>query len=515
MPQSENSKNLRLYLFVFLGLIILAIAGIIFHVKTKPKTSGDFLRIAFSNVQPIGDFDPASLNTSRQVNIIRSLYQTLVEFDNNGQIVPAAASSFYWQGDDLRFAMRDNLRTIDGWSISARDAYVSLKRLIIKATNTHASLNQFLCPGEKITSLADPCRGLRVEGNELVLTPFDRTKRTFLLPILASTDFVILPERAINASDPKLPIVDYRNTFGPYYYESGDGQGLLRMKANPSYQNYSRQMPQSIEFVPATWEQAVEFYDNDKVDLLTTVDLFPTQALKTRAESGAQFHQTLDIKLWVLVFLEPARKTLSAGERLYVGKVMKEAFFKSELSDGMKLTREFFPVLGDGSLNDAQRAELDAALSAASEKPKRKITLAAPKPRLEAYKRIFESIDFIEVRIVPKAPWTMDPADMPDMYIADTDSGFYEDFTLISYNIFSGSFGLTRAEGEKWLDHYMAVESKSERIKLLSDLHLGFLKKGFVVPLGHGPYQALVRAPWEFHFSKLYAGTRVWQLRKP
>ena len=103
--------------------------------------------------------------------------------------------------------------------------------------------------------------------------------------------------------------------------------------------------------------------------------------------------------------------------------------------------------------------------------------------------------------------------DIPHAWIASTDTGFMEDISLISYSLNAGLLGLLKAQRSKWLADYMATDDKALRISKLKELHFQALAEPAIVPLIASPYAALVRKPWKFELSELYANNQLWRIK--
>jgi hypothetical protein len=505
-----------------LGLIagILLLAGIkarhLFYRTTISNGGSKLLKVAYPYFSSITGIDPANVKTANEASLVRNIYSRLVEYSTDGKLVGGVAESFEWQGGEIHLLIRKGLKTIDGWNITAKDVELSLKRLIVKQSNTHGDLANFLCPQARLKKLTDECIGIRVVGNTVVLIPADESKKTFLLPLLASLDFSIVPENSVDIGK-DLSIKDFRNTSGPYYVDRDDLNGGFLLKANPAHYRYSAEMPQTIQVVPTRHEDMINRFKSGEIDLIPTVDS-PRygEVLKLREVfPEADLHQTIPIKIWAVMFSRTAQRELSAEQRLYLGSKIRKAYLSSFLDSGVTPTIEFFPLFGDGSLSVEQHNEIERVnLTERRPEFKRKVVFGAPPSSLEKVRRAFAEIAEIEVVEIRKALWEIPESEQPDLGIFYTDSAFYEDISLISYNAEIGSFGMTRDEGINWINSYMAIADKRDRLERLRSLHFELLKKGLVVPLGAAPYYALVRNPWKFENSKFFAGMSLWQVRR-
>jgi hypothetical protein len=498
---------------VLVGLALAVSVLILAHRFSNTSEATLNLRIAYPEFQPASFYDPSKIDTARQANILRNIYSRLVEFDKDGNLVGGVAKSFEWIGDSVVFEFRDGLRTIDGRQIGAEDAAVSLKRLIVLGKNTHGEIANFLCANDPPRTIGDSCKGIRVDGNKLVLTLEAQEKRPFFVPILASLDFAVIPKDSIDLSDSKLPIVDYRNTSGPYFIETDSAGGAFVLAVNPSHFNFSKDIAQKIEVVPAAGSDATEKFKNGEVDLITTVDATPFLKLVELAEQtqGGGLHRTHNIRLLMVAFTEKGRRDLSLDERICVAQSIRESSAAILKNEGFQSTKQFFPVLGAGSLDETQLADLEHrhARPAGTCKSIR----IGFKPAMPSQYRELLRASGNSIVDLKSAPWRTPIEEQPDAYLDLTDSSFYEDFSLISYSIASGVFSERGEKSRAWLNSYMETESKAERLLKLRKLHFDSIAEVRVIPLGFAPYVAVARAPWKFEFSKFYAGTPLWQLK--
>lgn len=482
---------------------------------TQPAPS--VLKISFTSFQSAKEtkVDPARVDTLTQANLIRNLYGRLVEYDPDGSLVPSVAKAFTWKGKSVYFQFRTDFQTLDGHLITAEDAAFSLKRVLFKGKNTHGDLKNFLCPGSDISNMNDPCEGIRVEGDQLVLTAADDSKKTFLVPLLASTDFSVVPKIAFDQNDPQLPIIDYRNTSGAYYLSVDSPTGAHELRANPLYHRHNSRTPKVVQIVPSYGEKAEELFRSGQVDMITTVSFVHKDKIEKLAKDFPEIdtHQTQNIALRAVTYTKRGLKELNSEQRLYIGREVRARFRKALSLEYLESTQEFFPVFGEGSLDEAQKKELAARFDSIK-KPafKAKVEMAVPPGEKAKYQAGFDipELSFMETA---QAPWTLPEEKQPHFYVSFVDSAFFEDISLISYNIDLGTFGLDRETGAQWLSDYMATEKKENRLVKLRKLHLDFLLRGNLVPIGTGPYTAAARPPWKIGFSKFYAGSPLWLIQ--
>jgi len=483
----------------------------------KPTT----LRVAFPSARKIESYDPSKIHIAYEYILLENIYSALVEIDpRNGQVIPSAAESFSWVGDELHFKIREGLRTASGRPITATDVVFSLKRIILLAANTHGNFQDLLCPGFELKKISDPCPGIEQRGDVVVLKP--GSKKTVLLPMLAAIDFAILPESAV---DPEtLAIRDFRETSGLYYVEADDGNGRLTLKINPAHFHASDDIAQTVELVPfnaKAGESALALLDQGLVDHVLTTNSGRVEELISYASSHSdvQAHATTKIKNIILVFTDNGRKKMGLEQRRWLGQQVREAFLEAYGTTlGYQGSLEFFPTLGEGGLSALQRKELDEVLNTLkpTDLPPVRISLLKA-GNIEQWsepilKRV-KAADLFLDRVIPDLHEYKNPSEMPDAFIAATDTGFMEDINLISYSLNAGYLGLKKSERAGWVKEYMEMPSKEERIAVLRDLHFNALHNADIVPLVISPFVALARKPWRMELSELYANNQLWLVK--
>lgn len=480
------------------------------------------LRVAFpSAARKIVSYDPSKIHLAYEYILLENLYSSLVEIDpKNGQVTPAVAERFSWVDDELHFKIRDDLRTISGRPITAKDVVFSLKRIIFLAANTHGNFQDLICPGKKLKSINDPCPGIEQRENIVILKP--GSKKTVLLPMLAAIDFAILPESAVEPET--LMIRDYRETSGLYYVESQDENGRLTLKINPKHFHASGDIAQIVEMIPFdanAGESALQLFNTRLVDHILTTNTDKAEELISFAasRSGVQAHATMKIKNFVLIFTDQGRKKLSLEQRRWLGQQVRDAFLEVYADKpGYQGSREFFPALGEGGLSDLQRRKLDSILSAV--KPIELPTIRISSMRIAdielwkpAITKRVPAVDLFLDKVIPDLHEYTNPLEMPDAFLASTDTGFMEDINLISYSLNAGLLGLKKSERASWIKDYMEKSSKEERIEALRGLHFNALRNADIVPLVIAPFVALARKPWRMELSELYANNQLWLIK--
>lgn len=482
------------------------------------------LRIAMPSSAPVTTYDPAQIRLDYEYIVLEALYSSLTEHDPRDQLVSGVSDRFTWDDETTaRFHIRPGLRTIDGLSINAEDVVFSLKRVLITGKNTHGSLAPLLC-GSDLTSIDSPCDAIRVEGDS-VLVKLAKTNH-FLFEILSSIDFAIIPRRTCDPDT--LRIVDYRNTSGPYYLDQDLGSGRIRLKANPYHFRFRSDMPQEIEFVPnvsgPNYRDPQLLYRDGIVDHVPTVGNTTAENLEAFfGRDDLAIHRTLNLKTSFLTFTRHGRSR-SRDERLRLSATIQRAIHQAVSPDDRLTTptRSLFPPESDFAPTSEEMSSIERRLEIAARNPHtgEGITIVGTSGRIRALEHILRPIlplvrfveapieDFV-ARSGPKS-WE-DTADLKSFV---TDVAIAEEINGISYGLKRGRYALADDEIEPWLERYLNVSDKRDRIRMMRNLHVhSLIEDPVLIPLHSMPYVATIKKPWHFEFSRSIANNQFHWLR--
>ncbi len=503
-------------------LIVQFLIGIV-AMEVKSENAKATLKVAFPYAKSATEYEPARIHLGPEYIFLENVFSPLVEMNSRGEIVSGVADSFYWKENDLHLVIRDNLKTVDGLSITAKDAEFSLKRLLLIPENTHGDFRELICGATKFRSLSDSCSGISVVGNELVLKTTAAGK-TFLLPMLITADFSIIPKSSVDLKT--LKIIDYRNTSGPFFVAKDDAKGRIVLNANPNHYHYSKDIPQTIELVPSDLtdkESSFKDFKAGRVDLITTIDLARADAVINFAKSvpNSTLHKTLNVRVFLLKFTERGMKEFSIDDRRAIAKSVRSAVTHEFAGkDGFEKTVQFFPAFSDGALEPEKLAAIVSPIEAAKKfagKSKIKIGLV----RLGDTKKISEALSTAlpnsEIFETPKNPDFVKYSreeDMPQLCVIGPDTGFQEDIGLITYSLNAGYFAIPRSERAAWLADYMSIGDKTARLGRLKEAQYKSLSSVAIAPLLSAPYAALARHPWKIKLSQFNANNQLWLIQR-
>lgn len=507
-----------------LGVGILVVGGVtVMALGNLKNESTKELRVAFPAAKSALNYEPTKIHLGHEYIFLENVFSPLFEINpKDGQIGSGLAQSYEWHGDDLILTIRDNSKTVSGSLITAEDVEFSLKRLLVLSGNTHGNFKDLVCPDSTLKSIEDKCSGIQRDGNKIILRAGKR--KSFLVPMLAAIDFAIIPKSSV---DPKtLAIVDFRETSGPYYVEKDDDKGNLVLKANPNHFRFTKDIPQQIKLVPTNLEDnraSIELFEKNLVDHLTTIDQAKAEELFAFAKKrdDVEIHATHKIRNLSLVFTEKGLKGFAAVERHQIGEKVRKAFDKILANKvTFEKTDEFFASLADGGLTAEEKKKISTSFNVSTvDIINKKIRIGLIRSgeteswKSEIQKSLPDS-DVYQENNVPDFKKYDSETEIPDAFIASTDTGFSEDINLISYTLAAGFFGLSKTEREKWLAHYMENEDKTARLSLLKAIHFKSLNEAILVPIAVAPFLAIIRKPWRMNLSELYANNPLWLIKQ-
>jgi hypothetical protein len=520
-----NLKRLLIFIVVILTIVV---GGYLLNISRTNKELGTkmtTLKMAFPYSQSISEYEPTNIQLAPQYALLENLFSPLIELSSNGDIRSGVAQRFEWYDNELHFEIRQNLKTIDGIEITAKDVEFSLKRLLVLTGNTHGNLKDILCPNVNLKSVEDVCPNLEIR-NDFLIVFRPPEKDVFLVKMLTAIDFSIIPKSSVDLKT--LKIIDYRNTTGPYFVEHNDEHGKIILAANPNHFHYSQKMPQKVELVPSSQslpDSSLEDFKIGKVDFITEADSTKSEKIIdfSREFQDSVLHSTINIRMFVLNFTEQGMQKLSAQKRFLIGKSMKIVFRNLLLGKGLYQTSDqVFPVFGEGSINPDEIKILDEVYQKANNDEKFDgsglklgfIRMGDISNFTEKIKIEFPKLEMLEIKSHPIFQTNQQNDDAPDMVIAGPDTGFLEDIGLITYSLNAGVLGLSKKDVAPWLKTYMETTDKNERIKKLQKLHFEALMSPSVVPLVASPYVALVRKPWKLGLPKYFANNALWLVER-
>lgn len=506
-----------------LVLIALFTSAVLFYESKKESYFMEMdkgvsvLRMGTNFLKSVENLDPANINSIEEYELVMHLFGRLIQYHNQ-KIVADLADKFYWDDENLVFEFGTKSRTSNGQIVTAEDAYYSLKRAIFLKRTGHGDLRDLICPGHIAESIEDACPGIKLKGDKLILTPFKKSLRSFLLPFLENADFSIIPKKNINFADERLAIKSYSDTTGPYFIKNDDAGGKWVLEANRNSEKYSPLMPQTIQLVASSYWNVFQQLQSSEIDYAPVfLALSWNEIARSVYADTKEFnvYKSMPVRIWLVCFTPKALSKSSLEQRMSAAAAIAKVQMEYANTPDSAGTIEFFQGMSDGNIDDNQKAIIIAQRNV----PKtveftEPLKLAVPEARFEFFKDKLKDHPEIEVVNTKLSAYLLPLNERQDMYVIATDSAWTENISLLGHNISAGIFHLPGLNGEKWLSEFTQTEEKEERMRKLRDLHFELLKRGVIYPVSVSPYLAFAKKPWTMKFDPYGAGSPAWQMRR-
>lgn len=106
-----------------------------------------FIYIDFDSVP--GTLDPQLADSAEELTVVRSIFDTLLRYDEKGNIVPSGAESFETDGNAYIFKLRKDAAWTDGTPVTADDYVFAFRRAVDPQTNAPFAASLFSVSGAK------------------------------------------------------------------------------------------------------------------------------------------------------------------------------------------------------------------------------------------------------------------------------------------------------------------------------------------------------------------------------
>lgn len=450
--------------------------------------------------------DPADINNLNKAIIADNIYARLIS-EENGQLMSWLADSFRIEKNKIILNLGENYSS-KGNLITTEDVSLSLKRLILLNTNTHAKLEKFL-DIKNVNTLEQLSNVIQINSkNQITIHTQSKNKANLLLKILSSGEYGIIPRSAIN--DKTLKITQNDETSGAFYLDKAN-QVLLKknkyfkISNQPEYAN-------EIEVVNIpTSAKALDEFLQDKIDILpSSINLNSVNAKKL---DQYNIFYTDKFKLFLAAFGPSIYKKTTIHERHYIIDKMKDLLRDTyPLPVGTEQANQFFSLNGDGHLTNQQLEDIS------NFKKNNEVTSLNTKIVFQSYTGLEENMKNLlhfnnlivkfEDEFPPEQPYEK----RPNSYFAMGDVSFNTDYTLLSYYLESQIVSLPKNQVNEILNTFLNIENDAERVKFLNDIHFKIIKEANIGPLFLAPYTIVTKKPYISTQTKLSASTKLWKI---
>ena len=338
--------------------------------------------------------EPASLDPAKavglpEIQVIRDLFEGLVNQDSKGNIVPGVATR--WQSNDNRiwiFTLRSDAKWSDGTPVTARDFVYSWRRLVDPKTTSPFAWFAALAGVTNAQNIID---GKAAPDTLGVTAVDDRTLRVQLdkpLPwfVNLTANFSLYPVQKANVeSDPNWTRPGKLVGNGAYVLKDRVVNEKLVVVPNASYWDNAKTVIRQVTFVPINQEStATKRYQAGDIDI---TESFPkNQYHQLLKQLPGQVFTPPQLGTYYYAFNTQKGPTADARVRLALSMTIDRRIMAEKvLGTGEKPAWRFTPDVTAGfspqpsPMEDMSQAELNAQaktlLQAAGYGPNRPLTL--------------------------------------------------------------------------------------------------------------------------------------------
>jgi peptide/nickel transport system substrate-binding protein len=225
--------------------------------------------------EPQAGLDPAIAVTQASLRMTELMYDTLVDYDGDNNLIPMVAESWKLSDDGLTyvFTIRENAAFSDGTTITADDVVFSLER-------AGAS--------ESLTASFAVVDSIEATGEKEVTVTLSTPSRVFLNSLAATGQAAILSKAAVEA-DPDYftqPVA----TSGPWSLKEFVPSSHATLVANQNYWNKGYPVLQTIEYTFSTDGTAnATALETGTVDM--TYNMTPADAVRLDEAGSIQYFE--------------------------------------------------------------------------------------------------------------------------------------------------------------------------------------------------------------------------------
>ncbi len=181
-----------------------------------------------------GTLDPQRSSGVWETRIIREMFETLVSYGPEGELVPGLAE--HWEmneaGDALTLHLRDGAEWSDGEPITAEDALFSLRRLLRPNIAAHNAQLYYPIQGARAVNIgeAEPeSLGVEALDEHTLRIHFDKPTAWFI-QALAMSEAAPLPEHYLSAQGERWITPGQTPVSGPFTLQQWQPQAHISEK---------------------------------------------------------------------------------------------------------------------------------------------------------------------------------------------------------------------------------------------------------------------------------------------
>ena len=334
--------------------------------------------------------DPHKYNTTYEAAIILDLFEGLVAYDAQGELVPGVAGSWSTTPDGRRytFLLRPNLMWSDGAALTAEDVVFSFRRLMDpKTAAVFAPLLYMLANARAVNTGAAPLAALGVAAPDpmTVVLELD-TPAPYLTQILANAFASVVPRYLIAQRGEAWTQPGVMVSNGAYALETWQPQSSIGLVRNPKFHAVAAVKLARVSYVPTEDVNAglVRFRAGE---LDMQLDVPGGQLERLRAEFPAETRLTPTLLTYYLALNTTQPKLAEAKVRRALSLAIdRDVLTAKVLRSGEQPAFSFVPPIVAGyrpapmdfaeAASDARLAEAKRLLNAAGYGPGKPLRIA-------------------------------------------------------------------------------------------------------------------------------------------
>jgi peptide/nickel transport system substrate-binding protein len=225
--------------------------------------------------EPSSGLDPATAVTQASLRVTELIYDTLVDYDEDNNLIPMIAESWKLSDDELTydFAIRSEAKFSDGTTITADDVVFSIKRA---------------AESDALKAPLAVMKDIEAVSPTQVKITLSKPSRVFLNALASTGSAAILSQKAVEA-DPDY-FVAPNATSGPWTLEEMVPKSHATLKANPNYWNAGYPKLQTITYTFSTDTTAnAAALETGTADM--TYNMVPADAVRLEKAGSIQFFE--------------------------------------------------------------------------------------------------------------------------------------------------------------------------------------------------------------------------------
>ncbi|MGE5584415.1 MAG: ABC transporter substrate-binding protein [Bacillota bacterium] len=214
---------------LLLFAMLVSVQGVI--VGASPKYGGEF-RFAFD--RDAGTLDPASAHSSSRINVAALMFDQLVQFDDDNDVIPGLAESWSisQDGKTYTFHLRKGVKFHSGREFTADDVKYSFERLSDPKTKALGAwlLDNVVGKAEYASGKADEITGIKVVDDYTVKISLMVPEATFIRRLCTAYASIVGKEGIGKDLQMQKPVGT-----GPFMYVEYIPNQIIRLVRNPHF----------------------------------------------------------------------------------------------------------------------------------------------------------------------------------------------------------------------------------------------------------------------------------------